>query len=141
VELDPFRSLIRQDRADMVMTAHVFNGKLDPVWPSTLSRKTLTDLLRQEMGFAGVVITDDMQMGAIAARYGLETAIRQAILSGADILLFANNSVYEEDIAVRVASTIHTLVEKGEIPRERIDESFRRIMKLKEQLKKQRTAP
>jgi len=136
VELEPFRSLIRQDKADMVMTAHVFNGKLDPVWPSTLSRKTLTDLLRQKMGYTGVVITDDMQMGAIAARYGIETAIRQAILAGADILLFANNSVYEEDIAVRVASTIRTLVEKGEIPRERIDASYGRIMKLKERLKK-----
>jgi len=136
VELEPFRSLIRQDKADMVMTAHVFNGKLDPVWPSTLSRKTLSDLLRQEMGYTGVVITDDMQMRAIAARYGLETAIRQAILAGADILLFANNSVYEEDIAARVASTIRTLVEKGEIPRERIDASYGRIMKLKERLKK-----
>jgi len=136
VELEPFRSLIRQDEADMVMTAHVFNGKLDPVWPSTLSRKTLTDLLRQGMGFTGVVITDDMQMRAIAARYGLETAIRQAILAGADILLFANNSVYEEDIAARVASTIRALVEKGEIPRERIDASYGRIMKLKERLKK-----
>jgi len=136
VELEPFSSLIRQDKADMVMTAHVFNGKLDPVWPSTLSRKTLTDLLRQEMGFTGVVITDDMQMRAIAARYGLETAIRQAILAGADILLFANNSVYEEDIAARVASTIRALVERGEIPRERIDASCGRIMKLKERLKK-----
>jgi beta-N-acetylhexosaminidase len=136
VELEPFLNLIRQDKADMVMTAHVFNGKLDPVWPSTLSRDTLTDLLRQEMGYGGVVITDDMQMKAIAARYGLETAIRQAILAGADILLFANNSVYEEDIAARVASTIRTLVEKGEIPRERIDVSYGRIMKLKHQLKK-----
>jgi beta-N-acetylhexosaminidase len=141
VELEPFRSLIRQDKADLVMTAHVFNGKLDPVWPATLSRKTLTDLLRQEMGFAGVVISDDMQMKAIAARYGLETAIRQAILAGADILLFANNSVYEEDIAARVAAMICALVEKGEIPRERIDASYGRIMKLKERLKKQRTAP
>jgi len=136
VELEPFRSLIRQDKADMVMTAHIFNGRLDPVWPSTLSRKTLTDLLRQEMGFGGVVITDDMQMRAIAARYRLETAIRQAILAGADILLFANNSVYEEDIAARVAAAIRTLVENGEIPRERIDASYGRIMKLKEQLKK-----
>lgn len=136
VELEPFRSLIRQDKADMVMTAHIFNGKLDPVWPATLSRNTLTDLLRQEMGFTGVVITDDMQMRAIAARYGLETAIRQSILAGADILLFANNSVYEEDIAIRVAAAIRTLVENGEIPRERIDASYGRIMKLKEQLKK-----
>jgi beta-N-acetylhexosaminidase len=77
-----------------------------------------------------------MQMKAIASRYGLETAIGQAILAGADILLFANNSVYEEDIAARVAATIRALVDKGEVPRERIDASYRRIMKLKERLKR-----
>jgi beta-N-acetylhexosaminidase len=88
------------------------------------------------MGFDGVVISDDMQMKAIASRYGLETAIGQAILAGVDILLFANNSVYEEDIAARAVKTIRTLIEKGGVPRERIDASYRRIMRLKEQLKK-----
>jgi beta-N-acetylhexosaminidase len=135
-ELEPFRSLIRQQKADMIMTAHIFNGKLDPVWPATLSPAILTGLLRREMTFDGVVISDDMQMKAIASRYGLETAIGQAILAGVDILLFANNSVYEEDIAARAITTIRSLVEKGDIPRERIDASFRRIMKLKERLKK-----
>lgn len=136
VELEPFQNLIRQGKADMIMTAHIFNGKLDPAWPATLSARTLNGLLRQEMGFEGVVISDDLQMKAIAARYGLETVIRQAILAGVDILLFANNSVYEEDIAARAAETIRALVEKGEIPRERIDASYGRIMKLKERLKK-----
>jgi len=136
VELEPFRMLIHQGMADMVMTAHIFNGKLDPVWPSTLSRKTLTDILRQQMGFDGVVISDDMQMKAISAHYGLETAIRQAILAGVDILIFANNSVYEEDIAARATATVRSLVEKGDIPAERIDASYRRIMMLKERLKK-----
>ena len=136
VELEPYRILIRQGMADMVMTAHIFNGKLDPVWPSTLSRKTLTDILRQEMGFDGVVISDDMQMKAISAHYGLETAIRQSILAGVDILIFANNSVYDADIAARATATIRSLVEKGDIPVARIDDSYRRIMKLKERLKK-----
>ena len=136
VELEPFQALIRQGKADMVMTAHIFNGKLDPVWPATLSEKTLNGLLRRQMGYEGVVISDDLQMKAIAARYGLEATIRQAILAGVDILLFANNSVYEEDIAARASATIRSLVEKGEIPRERIDESWRRIMKLKERLYK-----
>jgi beta-N-acetylhexosaminidase len=136
VELEPFQKLIRQGKADMVMTAHIFNGKLDPVWPATLSEKTLNGLLRGQMGYEGVVISDDLQMKAIAARYGLETTIRQAILAGVDILLFANNSVYEEDIAARAGATIRSLVEKGDIPRERIDESWRRIMRLKERLNK-----
>jgi beta-N-acetylhexosaminidase len=133
-ELEPFQDLIRRGKADMIMTAHIFNGKLDPEWPSTLSRKTLTDLLRRDMGFSGVVISDDLQMKAIASRYSLETAIRKALLAGVDILLFANNSVYEEDIAARAAGVIRGLVEKGDIPRERIDESWRRILKLKERL-------
>ena len=136
LELKPFQDLIREGKADMIMTAHIFNGKLDPEWPSTLSRKTLTDLLRRDMGFSGVVISDDLQMKAIATRYSLETAIRQSILAGVDILLFANNSVYEEDIAARAAGTIRMLVEKGVIPRERIDESWRRILRLKERLYK-----
>jgi beta-N-acetylhexosaminidase len=134
LELEPFRVLIRRGEADLIMTAHIFNGTIDPEWPSTLSRKTLTDLLRRDMGFSGVVISDDLQMKAIAARYGLETVVRQSILAGVDILLFANNSVYEEDIAARAAATIMTLVEKGVIPKERIDESWRRIMRLKERL-------
>jgi len=136
VELEPFRNLIRQGKADMIMTAHIFNGKLDPVWPATLSAETLSGLLRKDMGYDGVVISDDMQMKAIASRYGLKTAIAQAILAGVDILLFANNSVYEEDIAARAVTTIRTLVEKGDIPRDRIDASYRRIMKLKERLRK-----
>jgi beta-N-acetylhexosaminidase len=136
VELEPFRNLIRQGRVDMIMTAHIFNGKLDPAWPATLSPGTLTGLLRQDMGFDGVVISDDMQMKAIASQYGLKTAIGQAILAGVDILLFANNSDYEEDIAARAITTIRTLVEQGDIPRARIDASYRRIMKLKERLKK-----
>lgn len=134
LELEPFGTLIRRGEADMIMTAHIFNGKLDPEWPATLSRKTLTDLLRRDMGFSGVVISDDLQMKAIASRYGLETVIGQSILAGVDILLFANNSVYEEDIAARAAGTIRMLVEKGVIPRERIDESWRRILRLKERL-------
>jgi len=133
-ELEPFERLIRRGRADMIMTAHVFNGNLDPVWPATLSERTLSGLLRRTMGFSGVVITDDLQMKAITARYDLETVIGRAILAGADILLFANNSVYEEDIAARAAATILALVEKGVISRERIDESYRRIMKLKKRL-------
>ena len=72
----------------MVMTAHVFNRHLDPDWPATLSPSTITGLLRQRLGFDGVVMADDMQMGAIAERYSLETALRQAIVAGVDIIAF-----------------------------------------------------
>jgi len=136
VELEPFQNLIRLGKVDMVMTAHIYNETLDPDWPATLSDKTLNGLLRRQMGYDGVVISDDLQMKAIADRYRLETTIRRAILAGVDILLFANNSVYEEDIAARAVATIRSLVANGAIPLERIDESYRRIRKLKERLKK-----
>ena len=69
LELAPFRELIARGLADSVMTAHIFNRRLDPEFPATLSQKTVTGLLRQELGFAGAVISDDMDMKAISAEY------------------------------------------------------------------------
>src|SRR5439155_7148096 len=73
-ELVPYRTLITERQADAVMTAHVFNRALDSEFPATLSRATLTGLLRSELGFDGPVVTDDLRMGAIEQRWGLETA-------------------------------------------------------------------
>jgi len=135
-ELKPFEDIVRSGRCDMVMTAHIFNGKLDPVWPATLSSRVTGKILRRDMGYAGVVVSDDMQMNAIRQHYGLETAIERAILAGVDILVFANNSVFEEDIASRAVAIIEKLVREGKIPAGRIDESCARIMKLKEKLRR-----
>lgn len=130
-ELIPYRKLIDEGYSGMVMTAHIFNARLDSTWPATLSPAVIGGLLRDSLGFDGVVISDDMQMEAIRAEYGLETALRQAILAGVDILVFANNSVYEPDIALRAHRIIRGLVDSGEISAERIRESYERIMKLK----------
>ena len=135
-ELVPYRTLIRDGMIDMVMTAHVFNRNIDPEWPATLSPSTITGLLRQQLGFTGVVIADDMQMGAIVDHYGLETALRQAIVAGVDIITFANNNprAYEPDIAPRAINIIAAMVEDGAISETRIDESIGRIQALKERL-------
>jgi beta-N-acetylhexosaminidase len=131
-ELEPYRQLIRQGYDDPVMTAHVFNAGLDRLYPATLSKAIVGDLLRGELGFRGVVISDDMQMRAISDLYGLEKAIRLAIDAGVDILLFGNNaSVYDPAIAEKATKIIRALVDGGAISRERIDQSYRRIMKLK----------
>lgn len=130
-ELEPYRQLIRQGYEYPVMTAHVFNARIDSLYPATLSRATIDGLLRNELQFRGVVISDDMQMKAIADRYGLEEAIRLAIDAGVDILLFGNNVSYDPDIAAKAARIIRHLVEKGSIAPERIDASYRRIMELK----------
>ena len=130
-ELEPYRALIASGYHDVVMTAHVFNGKLDPLYPATLSKATLDGLLRGKLGFKGVIVSDDMQMRAIADRYGLETAIRLAIEAGVDVLLFGNNTVYDPAVAAKATAIIRLLVEKKLISEERIEQSYRRIMELK----------
>jgi beta-N-acetylhexosaminidase len=131
-ELKPYRKLIRQGYDDPIMTAHVFNAKLDSLHPATLSKAIVGGILREKLGFRGVVISDDMQMKAISNLYGMETSIKLAIEAGVDILLFGNNSaVYDPEIAGKASSIIRKLVEQGVIPPERIDESYRRIMALK----------
>ncbi len=135
-ELKPFETIIQSGICDMVMTAHIFNAKLDPLWPATLSHKIIGGILRDDMGFDGVVVSDDMQMDAIRSFYGLERAITMAIGAGCDMLIFANNSIFDEDIATRATGVIQKLVTAGEIQSERIDESYRRIMRLKKKLKR-----
>ena len=129
-ELKPYRTLIRDGYDDPVMTAHVFNAKLDSLYPATLSKATIDGVLRRQLGFRGVVLSDDMQMKAIADRYGLEEAIRLAIDAGVDVLIFGNNVSYDPDIASKATGIIRRLVEQGAITPERINESYRRIMAL-----------
>jgi beta-N-acetylhexosaminidase len=133
-ELVPYERLIASGEVDAIMTAHVFNASLDPVYPATLSQATITGLLRGELGYDGVVISDDLQMGAITQEYGFETAVQKAVEAGVDILAFANNSVYEEDVAARAIAVIRGLVQGGTIGEERIAESYRRIRRLKQKL-------
>ena len=136
-ELVPYERLIANGSIDAVMSAHIVNKKLDPTGlPGTLSKRILDSLLRKQMHFDGVIFSDDMQMQAIAREYGLEEAIRLSINAGIDILCFSNNIQGSEERTVdKVHGIIRLLVEKGQIQPERIDQSFRRIMKLKKQIK------
>jgi beta-N-acetylhexosaminidase len=131
VELEPFRSLVGAGLVDAVLTAHDFNAALDPAHPATLSAATVDGLLRGELGFDGVVISDDLQMGAIRDAYGSDEAVALAIEAGIDLLLFANQLVYEPDVATRFVDRVERLVRDGRISEARIDESYRRILALK----------
>lgn len=139
-ELAPYGALIESGDAEAVMTAHIFNARLDNSFPATLSKQTITGILRERLGFNGVVISDDLQMRAIRDHYGLDEAVEKAIGAGVDILLFGNNSVYEDYIASRVHEIMKKLVGEGKITRQRITESYRRIMKLKDSLRKVESA-
>jgi beta-N-acetylhexosaminidase len=133
-ELLPYARIIGAGLADAIMTAHVFNANLDADYPATLSHRIITGILREELGFGGVVISDDMQMRAIVDHHGFEAAIQGAIEAGVDVIAFANNSVYEEDVAVRAATLIKQAVQNGAISVARIDEAYRRVVRLKQRL-------
>ncbi|MBE0645354.1 MAG: glycoside hydrolase family 3 [Bacteroidetes bacterium] len=136
-ELEPFATIIGKGGADMVMTAHIFNRKLDPEYPGTLSKATIDGLLRTQMAYDGVVVTDDLMMKAITDKYGLETAIEKAVNAGADILLFANNTfTFDPDIAQKAFTTLKSLVASGRITPARIEASWQRIMNLKGRMTK-----
>jgi beta-N-acetylhexosaminidase len=131
-ELVPFRRLIEAGECDAIMTAHVFNARLDPERPATLSRAVLQGILRERLGFDGVVLSDDMEMKAIASHYGLGQAVHYGIEAGLDVLCFGNNMNFDANIGEKAAGIIERLVETGKIPEARIDQSFQRIQKLKQ---------
>ncbi len=127
VELEPFRRLVSDGLADAVLTAHVFNAALDPEHPATLSQPIVTGLLRDQLGWQGLVISDDMQMGAIRAQYGYPEAIALAIEAGIDLLTIANQQVYEEGIVATTIDLIEGFVRDGRISEARIAESAGRL--------------
>ncbi|HJX02009.1 MAG TPA: glycoside hydrolase family 3 protein, partial [Candidatus Humimicrobiaceae bacterium] len=96
-ELFPYRKLIEDSKADIVMTAHIMNTDIDPDNPATLSSIFLQDILRGELNYEGVIVSDDMQMGAIVTNFGFEEAIVKAINAGCDLLIFSNNGSSYDD--------------------------------------------
>ena len=133
-ELIPYSSLVQSDRSFGVMTAHVFNNHLDDQDPATLSYAVQTELLRNQIGFDGILFSDDMQMEAIRSFYGLEISIEKAINAGVDILVFGNNSIYDPQIVPKSVQIIKDLINQGRITEERIEESYQRIINTKEEL-------
>jgi beta-N-acetylhexosaminidase len=129
-ELDPYRDLLGKGLVDIVMAGHLVNGQVDPSAPASLSRGTVTDLLRDELGWDGAVITDDLQAGAITEAFGKDDAVALALDAGNDLLLFANQQVYEEGIVTWAVDLIEGYVTSGRIDEARIDRSYARVTSL-----------
>ncbi|RKN21096.1 glycoside hydrolase family 3 [Micromonospora musae] len=127
VELEPFRRLIRAGSADSVLVAHVLNKQLDPNLPASLSPATVTKLLRGELGWQGPVVSDDMQAAAITRRHGSADAVRRALQAGVDLLVFANQQVFDPGIVDKTVNTVVDLVRRGQLSQERIDQSVARV--------------
>lgn len=127
MELIPFIDAIREG-ADVVMVAHILFQQLDDQYPSSMSKAIITDLLREELGFEGVIITDDMMMDAIESHYEIGEAAVQSVKAGSDIILI---SEHYEDI-IQSFEAIKAAVQQGEISEARINKSVERIVELKE---------
>ncbi|WP_010532238.1 beta-N-acetylhexosaminidase [Lentibacillus jeotgali] len=127
LELAPFREAISKG-ADVSMVAHILLPKIDENYPASMSKKVITGILREDLDFDGVVITDDLTMGAITNQYNVAEAAVRSVKAGGDLLLVAHNS----DLIPTVFDKLKTAVENGEISEERINKSVERITHLKE---------
>ena len=135
-ELEPFSLLIDAGKADLIMTAHLFNRNIDDEYPATLSSKTINGLLRGQMGFDGVVVTDDLYMQAIIDQYSIPTALELAINAGADLICVGNNinTGFEPERPFMLVEMIVNSVKQGRIPWQRLQESHDRVMRLASKL-------
>lgn len=126
LELLPFKEAI-EARVEVIMTAHILLPQIDNEYPASMSKSVITDILREQLDFNGVVITDDLTMQAISDHFGIGVAAVESIKAGTDIVLMAHD--YDELITVYEA--LRSAVYNGEITEERIDESMKRIIRVK----------
>jgi beta-N-acetylhexosaminidase len=135
VELEPYQRLIGSGYSDGIMTAHLVHRGLDPSGlPATLSSRLVNGMLRQQLGFSGVVFSDDLQMRAISNGWSYVEAVQQAVLAGVDVLVVGNNLDPREDVVQLGIQAIAALLDKGRIDEKRIRASLTRIAFLKDKI-------
>ncbi|MDX3308412.1 glycoside hydrolase family 3 protein [Streptomyces sp. NPDC054884] len=127
-ELTPFRAAIAAGTR-AVMSAHILVPALDPAHPATLSPRVLTALLRDELGYDGLIVTDGMEMQAVAATYGIERGSVLAIAAGADAICVGGGLADDETVC-RLRDALVTAVRTGELPEERLADAARRVRDL-----------
>ena len=127
IELRPFAQVVPQGLAS-IMTAHVMYPALDSQAPATLSSSILTGILRTQLGFSGLIFTDDLEMRAIVDHHGIEEASIRALHAGADILLICKDPIRQ----VKAMEAVLHAVERGEISSDRIAASLARLAKVKQ---------
>jgi beta-N-acetylhexosaminidase len=135
IELAPYRALIKEGLADSIMTAHVFNRGLDPWNPATLSRFTIKRYLRGKLDYKGLVVSDDLLMGAIRQQYGVEEASILALQASVDMLLISQNQGrVERGAAERVIAAIRGAVSDGRLSSKALATSIQRVRALRSRI-------
>jgi beta-N-acetylhexosaminidase len=137
VELRPFMRLAKSDRTSMIMVGHlILDGFSDGKRPTSLSHQAVTERLRKGLGFEGLIVTDDLEMGAISDEFSLEEAFVLAVAAGNDVVVYANKRNPDPDLADKAIDAIVRAVSGGRIPRSQIEQSYRRILSAKSSLAK-----
>jgi beta-N-acetylhexosaminidase len=137
VELVPFRAAI-DSRVASIMTAHILIPALDPERPATLSRRIVNDLLKEELGYDGLVLSDDLEMKAISGRFGMAEATVAAIAAGCDAVLMCGA---DQDPQARALEAVIRAVEAEELPLKRVEDALARHRRVKERFLSRRSAP
>ena len=140
-ELEVFYKLIDQSGIDIIMTAHIVNQNLDKEKPITLSSTALKTLLRDK-GYDGIIISDDLHMGAIVKNFGFKESVIDAINAGCDMLIISNNKNackgkdFNRDIHINleVIKIVKNAIDEGKIDRSIVEKAYSRIMKLRAKL-------
>lgn len=130
IDWAPYRALIKSGQVHSIMVTHEIVPAIDPNTPASLSPKLVTDILRKEMGFQGIIMTDSLTMDSILQYYTPAQAAVAAVVAGSDIIMGANST---DDLAT-MDTAIKEAVDSGTITQSRIDESVQRILMMKYQL-------
>ena len=137
-ELDPYRTLLADDLVDMVMVGHLYHADYSDAGaqtPSSLSPQWITGVLRDELGYDGVVISDDLEMGAIRDHFTLEQTVTMAVRAGMDVLLFSNTAKYRASLGKEILDILLAEAEADPAFAARIEESYGRIVALKARIR------
>ncbi|HEU5368869.1 MAG TPA: glycoside hydrolase family 3 N-terminal domain-containing protein, partial [Ktedonobacterales bacterium] len=126
IDFAPYKALIASGRVDMIMPTHMLLTQIDPKMPTSLSPKIIDGILRQQLGFQGVVITDAIYMGALG-RYSMAERAVLAVIAGDDII----SNFYDPNDLEAAMAALHQAIKSGQITRARIDQSVKRILTLK----------
>ena len=137
VELLPFRAAI-ESRVASIMTAHILIPALDPERPATLSPKVVYGLLKQRLGYQGLVLSDDLEMKAISGRYGMPEATVAAIAAGCDAVLMCGS---DQDRQARALEAVIKAVEEEDLPLKRVEDAISRHRRVKERFLIRRAKP
>lgn len=137
-ELDPYRTMIGDDVVDMVMIGHLYHaGYADKgtQTPASLSRQWITGVLRETLAYDGVVISDDLEMGAIRDHYTLEQTVTMGVRAGMDVLLFSNTADYRAGLGQEILDILLAEAQADPAFAERIEQSYERIVALKARIR------